>query len=429
MAATQSLHARLSLRLCRYTTYVADLEWLRDQWDVLGRGKHNGFVKGVQYFTCPDGCGSFVRPDTVIQPSVSFQEAFIEKYSSDDAASAVGKMDFRAARQSKAAVVVELVGLDREVTRMQKTEEIEEVTLTACKVARAGNSDWLRDKACGVASLVLDDNLFKDWTSVAELATQLPNLHTLSLNGNRLQVTMGEYAVFSTALKKLRKLAINATGTDFVRLNRHVKYMPALTDLHMASNGISSIVDDDTSSDSANAVNFSAWPSLTLLDLSDNSLSSWADVLKLSSFAKLETLLLNGNRIPDISFPSQPVSANDTSPASNAISSAPFGALRVLALGNNKISHLSSVRALDALAALAEVRMQGNPVCECHGTNAFRQLVVAMLKNIKQLNGGEVRAREVRVGKGIRQGGRGARGLGREIFEGVAGVVMSVAGL
>ena len=71
--------------------------WVGLQWDVAGRGKHNGFVKGVQYFTCPDGCGSFVRPDTVIQPSVSFQEAFVERYASEDAASALERMDFRAA--------------------------------------------------------------------------------------------------------------------------------------------------------------------------------------------------------------------------------------------------------------------------------------------------------------------------------------------
>lgn len=240
----------------------AGIPW---QWDTAGRGKHNGFVKGVQYYTCHNGCGSFVRPDTVIQPSISFQEAFIEKYASEDAASALEKMDFRVAGGKKAAVVVELVGKDREVTRMQRTSDLQVVTLTSCKIARSGDAQWLRENASGIESLILDDNLFKDWASVGELAIQLPNLHTLSLNGNRLHPISGGSTTFSAALGCLRKLAINATGADFAQVQHLVKYLPALTDLHMASNKISSIVDD------SNQVCFDNWPELALLDLSDNS--------------------------------------------------------------------------------------------------------------------------------------------------------------
>jgi len=123
------------------------------QWDVQGRGKHNGFVKGVQYYTCPEGCGTFVRPDTVLQPCLSFQEAFIAKYASEDAASALEKMDFRAAGGKKAAVVVELVGKDREVIRMQKTAKLQEVTLTSCRIACAGDAEWLREHASGIEFL------------------------------------------------------------------------------------------------------------------------------------------------------------------------------------------------------------------------------------------------------------------------------------
>ena len=246
------------------------------QWDVQGRGKHNGFVKGVQYFTCPEGCGTFVRPDTVIQPCVSFQDAFVEKYASEDAASALDKMDFRAAGRKKAAIVVELVGKDREVTRMQKTANLQEVTLTACRIARAGDAEWLRNNASGIDSLVLDDNLFKDWATVGELAMQLPSLHTLSLNGNRLQPITSTSITFSAALTCLRKLAINATGANFAQLSHVAKYLPALTELHMASNQISSIVDGGCE------VAFDQWPAITLLDLSDNSISSWADVMRLT---------------------------------------------------------------------------------------------------------------------------------------------------
>jgi hypothetical protein len=358
--------------------------WVGLEWDVAGRGKHNGFVKGVQYFTCPDGCGSFVRPDTVIQPSVSFQEAFIERYASEDAASALERMDFRAAGKKKAAVVVELVGKDREVTRMQKTADLETVTLPARRIARAGNAEWLFENAAGIGSLVLDDNLFKDWASVGELAAQLPNLHTLSLNGNRLQPPVGVSLSLPAALQALRKLSINSTGADFAQVNRLVKYLPALTDLHMASNGISRIID----AASPDPVAFAEWPALTLLDLGDNNIGSWAEVRQLAAFGKLEKLFLNGNSISEISFPP---AAGDKGKGAG---SDEFGALRVLALANNKVDNLSSISALRALVSLCEVRLQGNPVCEATGASAFRQLLIAMMPSVKSLNGGEVRERE-----------------------------------
>lgn len=43
------------------------------EWDVEGRGKHDGSAKGTRYFQCPAGKGSFVRPDAVLVPVVSFQ--------------------------------------------------------------------------------------------------------------------------------------------------------------------------------------------------------------------------------------------------------------------------------------------------------------------------------------------------------------------
>ena len=346
------------------------------QWDVVGRGKHNGFVKGVQYFTCPDGCGTFVRPETVIQPSISFEDAFIERYASADAASAVGKMDFREAGGNKAAVICELVGKEKELERLQKTADLTVVTLAMCMIARAGDTAWVRTNAAGIEALVLDDNLFRDWASVGELAVALPNLRTLSLNGNRLQSILTAPVSFAAPLERLQKLSINSTGADFAQMDKLVEFLPALSELHMANNRISTTGDRST----PGGTSWDRWPSLTLLDLSDNALSSWEQVVLLNAFGKLETLLLPGNNLPDITFGDE---------AAGSI----FARLRVLSLANNKIQSLASLHALRTLA-VSEVRMQGNPVCEGIGTSAFRQLVIAMVPSLVSLNGGEVRGRE-----------------------------------
>ena len=176
--------------------------------------------------------------------------------------------------------------------------------------------------------------------------------------------------------RKRSASSINSTGADFAQMDKLVEFLPALSELHMANNRISTTGDRSTPGGTC----WDRWPSLTLLDLSDNSLNSWEQVVLLNAFGKLETLLLPGNNLPDITF-------------GDKTAGSIFARLRVLSLANNKIQSLASLHALRTLA-VSEVRMQGNPVCEGIGTSAFRQLVIAMVPSLVSLNGGEVRGRE-----------------------------------
>lgn len=120
--------------------------WVGVEWDAEGRGKHDGEAKGKRYFTCPPGQGSFVRPENVLVEPVSFQEAFVRKYASEEAASAELNMSFREAGGKKAAVVVEFVGNDKQVERMKRTDELEEVTLLGLCIGSAGDEEWISKK-------------------------------------------------------------------------------------------------------------------------------------------------------------------------------------------------------------------------------------------------------------------------------------------
>lgn len=53
------------------------------EWDELGRGKHNGTSDGKQYFTCPEGQGSFIHPKR-IQLGCTLVEALKAKYAEDN---------------------------------------------------------------------------------------------------------------------------------------------------------------------------------------------------------------------------------------------------------------------------------------------------------------------------------------------------------
>lgn len=207
------------------------------------------------------------------------------------------------------------------------------------------------------------------------MTCQLPNLTTLTLNGNRLMPLLKTPSpdLFLNAFPCLKKLALNSTGANLEQIGLIKSYLVHLTDLHIASNKIASI-------GNGGANFFEGWPSLQLLDLSDNALSSWEEVLELAAFPRLQRLILSSNRLPSISFPADRPGI--------------LPELRLLAVANNKLADWASMEALSSLPALGELRVQGNAICETMGTTALRQMLVARLPALVLVNGGEVRARD-----------------------------------
>jgi hypothetical protein len=262
----------------------------------------------------------------------------LHKYASEDAANAAEQMSFREEGRKKAAVVVELVGKDREVERMAKTSHLEEVTLPQALISHAGDTEWIKEHAAGITSLALDENLFSEWEAVATLTCHLPKLTTLALNGNKFTPLLQTPSqdVFRTAFSCLKKLALNATGANLQQVGLVKSFLPQLTHLHVASNRIASIAGD--------ACSFEGWPSLHLLDLTDNEVASWSEIMHLAAFSKLQRLILSGNRLDSVRLPADQPS--------------PFPELILLAVANNKIADWASMEALASLPALTELRVQ-----------------------------------------------------------------------
>jgi Leucine-rich repeat (LRR) protein len=321
------------------------------------------------------------------------QDALIRKYASEEAASAEESMSFREAGGRKAAVVVELVGKAKEVKRMAQTEKLEEVTLPAAAIHCAGDTAWLRENAAGITSLELEDNLFRGWESIAELTTELPRLKTISVSGNRIEPILStphETSKILTAFASLTKLVLNATGVRFQHLEVIKGCLPCLTDLHMASNNIAQIECYDKHSPSGDSIlPFQGWPSLELLDLSDNLLQSWdGEVQKLQHFPRLQKLILNGNQLETVSIHHN---SEQSDAAGNAV---PFGELTLLALANNRLCTWASIDAMQKLTNLVEARVQGNPMCEQLRPSVIRQLLLVKVPSLRTVNGSEVRPRE-----------------------------------
>lgn len=91
---------------------------------------------------------------------------------------------------------------------------------------------------------------------------------------------------------------------------------------------------------------FSCFPKLELLNLSENALSSWSDIHRLSRLPKLTRLLLNNNAISSI-IPFDPA-VDALYPPSTSHAEPPFPSLAWLSITGNKLSHIATIAALSA---------------------------------------------------------------------------------
>lgn len=181
-------------------------------------------------------------------------------------------------------------------------------------------------------------------------------------------------------LKNIRVLVLNNTGVSWTQVEKLRPSLPALEELHLMGNMISSITSTSSSEDES-------FNSLRLLNLEDNCILEWSEVLKLSQLPCLEHLYLNKNKLSRI-FHS--VNGNE-SPNKG---SEQFPSLRCLLLGANNIGDLASIDALNVFPKLVDIRLSDNPITDLARDGVPRYVLVARLTKVQMLNGSEVRARE-----------------------------------
>eukprot|EP00267_Zea_mays_P055420 XP_020408758.1 tubulin-specific chaperone E isoform X2 [Zea mays] len=131
---------------------------------------------------------------------------------------------------------------------------------------------------------------------------------------------------------------------------------------------------------------------LRLLNLEDNHIDSWDEIVKLSYLRSLEQLHLNKNRLKHVKYPSN---LSPDGPIDDA-AAVPFENLQVLLLGSNDIDDFSSVDSLNLFPSLRDVRLSDNPVADPAKGGAPRFVLVARLGKVGILNGSEISPRERR---------------------------------
>ena len=447
--------------------------WIGLEWDDPSRGKHDGSTGGVKYFEVTSGptAGSFVRAEKV-QPGVTLLAALRARYRNETAegGAAVGAASASASASAHCSsgcgdscgsggnssggsgnvylpaatargrrVLVELVGEEQVTERQRRIDLLERARAVGAGVAAVDAADELRAALPSLRELDLAGNLLAHWRQPAALLAALPGLRALNLSGNRLALPAGGGAAAAPQLTGLRTLVLNDCGVrwrDVCALQAGA--LPALTELHLAGNGIASLAeggDGDADVDGAapcssapggegssggDANSSSAEPrrhpppppplralqSVEVLGLEDNAIADWREALRLARLPRLRRLHLSGNPIGGVWYPPQTCSGSGGSCAEapgqqqqqqqqEPQAAAAFPALEALLLGGCRLASWRDVDALDAFPALRELRLSGNPLFEGPAAGA-RFEAVARVGRLALLNGADVRPRERR---------------------------------
>ncbi|KAK4798206.1 hypothetical protein SAY86_030532 [Trapa natans] len=347
--------------------------WVGVDWDS-GEGKHDGSVNGVRYFQSnSERSGSFVRSSN-LSSGVSMLEALYNRYRAESSQEENDEMYVFSATNRK--VSVELVGKDKIQKKLGQLEDMKGASLSYGGVSSVGN---INEVVPNLQELDLMGNLLSDWKDINILCGQLPNFRALNLSNNLMKEKTDELS----QLKHLRVLVLNNSGVNWTHVELLKESLPSIEELHLMGNKIAEIKPTKSST-------VEGFDSLRLLNLEDNSIAEWDEILKLSQLKSLEKLQLNKNCLKHVFYPGGDIIRGTFGEESFN----PFQNLRCLFLGGNLIEDAVSIDSLNLFPQLVDVRLSENPVTDPARGGITRFVQVARLRKVQVLNGSEVSPRE-----------------------------------
>ncbi|KAH7435246.1 hypothetical protein KP509_06G056000 [Ceratopteris richardii] len=269
-------------------------------------------------------------------------------------------------------VTIELVGKEKIENKQKHLEELSSASLVYKGVVSAGELEGVLPN---LKELDLTGNLLPDWEAVNLICEQLPALRILDLSRNRMQLLGNLYP----ALVHLHTLVLNFCQINWGQVEILKHSLLELEELHLCGNELS-VFEVKEGHDYIDG-----FERLRLLNLENNHIEAWEEILKLSRLESLEQLQVSYNELKEIFYPKE---------TGHGWDKRPFVSLRCLLLAGNAIDNWSSFDALNMFPNLMEVRVSDNPLTDLHVGGAPRFILVARLANILVLNGSDIKQRE-----------------------------------
>lgn len=352
--------------------YLGDVEgsvgrWVGIEWDRVERGKHNGSLKGKQYFVCEKegNCASFLRHNnSKLSLGVSLPTALLCRYTNSDP---------EAYKQESENLIignkeVKLIGMDSVFEKKSNLNGLTIVSLNDMKISSPGSPGELTQLVPKVDKLELAGNmLLPDWESISLITRQLQALTSLNISETNLKLP-ADPLLLTPHLSHVTELYLGSTDVSWSSMCEISHMTPLLSQLHIYCNKISSITSPLKCSES-----------LQLLNLEGNELSNWQQIFSLRAYPNLSTLILNNNLLPDIP------KLSDTGEETTF-----FPSLASLSLRDNLLERWESVDFLNSHFKLNELRIKNNPVFNDVTPQQARQFVIARVATLTALNNSSV---------------------------------------
>ncbi|CAL4910786.1 unnamed protein product [Urochloa decumbens] len=381
----QRVHAAGDPRRVGTVRYLGPVEghsgdWVGVDWDDGAGGRHDGSVAGRRYFVAAgERSASFARP-TALSQGISLPDALRLRYHVEDFTKEE-QDEMYVFSTSQKRVSVEFVGQNKVQEKLKNFSDLTSASVSYMGVSSIGPPDELKSLVPKLRLLDLTGNLFSQWQDISALCQALASLEVLNLTNNTMENDVTE----SPMLENIHILVLNNCGVTWELVEKIKVSFTCLNELHLMSNKLKTIMTP--------AGKFvQGFNTLRLLNLEDNHIDSWDEIVKLSYLKSLEQLHLNKNRIKHVKYPSNLPSHGPLDDAS----AVPFENLQVLLLGSNEIDDFSSVDSLNLFPSLIDVRISDNPIADPAKGGAPRFVLIARLGKVKILNGSEVSPRERR---------------------------------
>ncbi len=187
------------------------------EWDIDGRGKHDGQLNNVQYFTCPPTRGAFVHPMRV-HPGTSLLEAVRDRYevnrdtsaeiSSSSSSSSSSSLDGELTvdlqmRGTTVTMPVVFAGEKKVLNQLKQLETLTHITASGCGVSMIidrENGETTSDITTNFASTLsffIADNLLTSLDDIVDIIKYCPKLTQLDISGNNIEITIPEDIPFT----------------------------------------------------------------------------------------------------------------------------------------------------------------------------------------------------------------------------------------
>lgn len=239
----------------RLPVWGDDVEAFGIEWDDASRGKNDGKVGNIRYFSVDQpGSGSFVKAgNRKLKVGQEFVDVFLETYTGTENALVLQKQIVFGSKK------VESLGFEELNRQRAELALLESVMVDKKAIGRCGSIERL-PVLLNVKYLDLSYNLLVDMAEVEKMVERMPLLRVLNVNGNVLrrfgEVTFGLVETVHAA----------SCGLEEERLGELLSCFPGLQRLCVAGNRLGSLLGVQVP------------PGLDLLDLSFNRLEKVPEI-------------------------------------------------------------------------------------------------------------------------------------------------------